>query len=687
MARKWIIDTDTKNISAIQLANDLRILGIKNNYFALKLYDPVLKGVDPHSPLLTEDLIMRIINECVINPWYFIREVARIPDQGGNGVPFIFNRGNAANIWCFLNGIQYYDVKPRQTGKTQSNIAIIDWAFLLGTTNSEFMFVNKDQGAANANLSRLKDQRDLLPKYLQFKFAYDSDTSKKVEGTNNVTSISNVNNNNKIITSPKATSKEKAENIGRGCTQPIQYFDEVEFTSFIKTIVQTSGPAYKSASTNAKRNGAIYGRIYTTTPGDLDNAPCQDAMEILEGACKWSENFYDWEPQEVSDYIDKNSTNGIVYIEYSYKQLGLDEAWFVETAKLLLNDPIMIKRELLLRRIRGSSESPFNPEDLELIQEYERSPIEELFFINKLYKLDIYEPLQRRKIYMVSVDCGTGIGEDNTAITIIDPDSEEPVAEFKSPYIGIEHAKKLIYILIKKHIPRSILAIERNHVGTAIIQGLQAMGLSNSIYSDTDKGLGEEVDDKLDKKGYLEKQAARRRLYGVYTERGSRKVMIDILFSRVRDFKQKFITKNIINDINKLVKTKAGKIEAAPGSHDDSIMSYLIGMYVLTYGKNLERYGYVRGVIKEEERNQGLIEEAIEEMEDEELKTQFKEMRRGIEEDPSEKYAQEVFKALQNMRREDKTQYNAGSNVELVDCDDDSMDAAIPYSFFDELND
>ena len=34
--------------------------------FFLKLYDPSLKGVDPHSPFLSNDQIIRIINECII---------------------------------------------------------------------------------------------------------------------------------------------------------------------------------------------------------------------------------------------------------------------------------------------------------------------------------------------------------------------------------------------------------------------------------------------------------------------------------------------------------------------------------------------------------------------------------------------------------------------------------------------
>lgn len=215
MARKFIYHLDTKNISFLQTARDLKVLGIKNNMFFLRLYDPDLRNVDPYSPFLPQETIIKIINECIINPWYFLREVARIPEQGGSGIPYQLNRANLAATWCFLNGIDHYLVIPRQIGKTQSTVAIINWAFLLGTTNSEFMFININQIQANANLKRLKDQRDLLPAYLQFKLAYNEDGTLE-KSRDNVTLLENRSNGNSIITKPSASSKEKAENIGRG---------------------------------------------------------------------------------------------------------------------------------------------------------------------------------------------------------------------------------------------------------------------------------------------------------------------------------------------------------------------------------------------------------------------------------------------------------------------------------------
>ena len=241
MARKFIYDVNTSNISFVQTAVDLKKLGIKNNMFFLKLYDPALRGVDPYDPDISNDMIVRIINECIINPWYYLREVARIPDQGNpKGVPYLLNRANLAATWCFLNGIDHYLVIPRQIGKTESTIASITWAFLFGTTNSEMMFLNITADRAYANLAKVKDQRSLLPPYLQFKIAFD-DEGKEIKGTDNTKSLKNASNGNSIVTKPSARGIESAERIGRGSSQVIQYYDEFEFISYIKTIMEAAG--------------------------------------------------------------------------------------------------------------------------------------------------------------------------------------------------------------------------------------------------------------------------------------------------------------------------------------------------------------------------------------------------------------------------------------------------------------
>ena len=69
--------------------------------------------------------------------------------------------------------------------------------------------------------------------------------------------------------------------------------DEPEFTNHIKTIVENSLSTFETASRNAKKNGALYGRCFSCTPGDLDTAMGQESQELLANTTKWTEHMYD----------------------------------------------------------------------------------------------------------------------------------------------------------------------------------------------------------------------------------------------------------------------------------------------------------------------------------------------------------------------------------------------------------
>jgi len=591
-------DTETNNLSFLQVASDLKKLGIKNNMFFLRLYDKGLQGIDPHGPItaMSNELCQRIMAECIRNPWYYLREVCRIPDQGNsNGIPYKLNRANLAATWCFVNNIDHYLTIPRQVGKTQSIIANLTWAYLFGTTNSSFAFFATSQELASENLERLKMQRELLPPYLRLRqdCVIDAILGTKDNEIDNIRKIYNPLNKNTIVTKPKASSKEAAIKLGRGNTLPITYSDETEFTDYIDEIVKASGPAFSTAAANAERNGAAYCRIFSSTPGDLDSPAGQAAQAILDKTCRWTETYYDLGPEKAKEIIASNSENGICYIEYSYKQLGLGEEWFRKLCKLVNGDPTAIKRELLLQRIRGSKDSPFSEEDLMAIQEI-RPVILEEYFIMDIYQLNVYKELNPKVPYLVGVDVATGVNNDSTAVSVVNPYTLQIDAEFRSPIMGYPDLKRFLYQMVKKYIPNCVLCIEKNHGGDAVIQDLRESVLNRNIYHSMSKELVDDNNAKMNK-GHIEREVERRRNYGVFTGTKSRALMIDLLFLTVQENKDRLTSHYVIDDILKLVR-KNGKVQAAAGEHDDSIMSYLIALYVYTYGKNLNRWGIVQGM-------------------------------------------------------------------------------------------
>lgn len=608
-------DVGTANKSFLQVAKDLKSLGIHNYYFMLEIYDYSLVNIDPCAKNLTRDQISRIMTECTRNPWYYLREVCRIPDQGGVGIPFKANRGNIAQTWLTLHGIDSWLCLPRQQGKTISFLCLLSWAYSFGTNNSTFIFINKDSNNAKENLQRLKDIIDCLPEYLRFDQILEEDENGKVKlvkAARNATSMKHPITKNRIIIKPKATSYESALSLARGLTSNVLHFDEPEFTPYIKTIIENSVSTFETAARNAKKNGAMYCRAFSCTPGDLDTSMGQEAQEVLSHTTKWSEHMYDMrydsandENNELLQYVKNNGGNGIVYIEYSYKQLGLTDEWLRNMYNKIQN-PIVVKREILLQRIRGSSDSPFDQEDIEYLASMIQPVIDEMYILEH-FRFDIYKKLERLTPYLVSIDCSTGTNGDSNAITIINPYTVRPDAEFKCPYIGETQFEKLIMELIMDHIPRACVIIERNSVGDGIIDHLLNSPIRSNLYFDKNKDLVEEnLADASNNVSMLKRQGEQKKYYGVYTNNQSREDMFAILFRRMAEFKDDFVTKNITDDIAHLVRFKSGKIAAAEGAHDDSIMSYLIGMYVWYHGNNLAAFSIIKGSREIENQNQGL---------------------------------------------------------------------------------
>ena len=341
--------------------------------------------------------------------------------------------------------------------------------------------------------------------------------------------------------------------------------------------------------------------------GDLDTKAGKSSQLLLDKTAKWSEKLYDMTPEQIEDYLNAkgDDCNRIVYIEYSYLQIGLTNEWF-KTMAAGINDNLTVRREILLQRLHGSSLSPFDQEDIESIIELQRKPIDELW-INDYYKFDIYTPLDRRKAYIIGVDCSSGTNGDNNAVTIIDPFSLEPVAEFECSFIGETKYEQLLISLIRDNLPRSVLCIERNSMGDGIVDHLLHSPISQNLYYDKNKNLMAETMSKNQTiESLLRKEASMKRYYGVYTEGNSRDQMMAILARHVNEYKEKFVTANITRDLSRLVRTPSGKVAAGSGFHDDSIMSYLIGLYVRYHGNNLEVFGINIGAPDSVLNNSGL---------------------------------------------------------------------------------
>ena len=264
-------DLGTRNKSFVEVAHQLKLKGVKNFYFMLELNDVSLINVDPFAVdkdgrvNLTRDQISRVINECAINPWYFLREVCLLPDQGGKPVHYKANRGNIAQAYLSLHSFDSWLTITRQSGKTMSFLALLEWVYSFGTTDSEFIFLNKSGDDCKKNLDRVRSLIDLLPEYMRFKYII-TEEGKTEKGKDNATFMSHPITHNSIRTTAKASTPDAAMKLGRGLTVPVIFSDETEFTDYIDVIMANAFMAFKTASDNAKRNHAFTCRAFTSTP-------------------------------------------------------------------------------------------------------------------------------------------------------------------------------------------------------------------------------------------------------------------------------------------------------------------------------------------------------------------------------------------------------------------------------------
>lgn len=161
-----IADHTTANESFLKMHEYLKEFGYTNCEFMLSLYDQGLQGVDPHavSGTLWAD---RIYAECSVNPWYFFREVLRLPAAGkASGQKFELNVLTMSLIWNIFSGMDVFVEAPRQTGKTSVLHALAVYFKMLSTEVLGDAYYPKGPQQDYAE-SDIQEISDLLPAYLK----------------------------------------------------------------------------------------------------------------------------------------------------------------------------------------------------------------------------------------------------------------------------------------------------------------------------------------------------------------------------------------------------------------------------------------------------------------------------------------------------------------------------------------
>jgi hypothetical protein len=588
---RYAIHYDTQNHTFIKVAKILQKLGVENNKFHLTIIQPELMKYDPHN--LTDDSVelkQRIAWECYHNPWYYFREMIRMPIVGTDLTRYRLDRASIANIWLFYNGIDLFCTLPRQHGKTMFALAIQSHLQFISSYRSQSLFLAKDSGLSQDHIKHLKDIKDELPDWLVDKEACD----------NNKEGLIYKSLKNECRTYIAAMDKKRAAAMGRGCTAPYIVFDEAAY--FVN--IALSYPAVKMALSEAKRQarlvGRPYGTVVITTAGKLDEPAgyyCYNSL--VSKALGYYDKLLDvGSTEQLKELVKKNSLNDMVYVTFSYLQLGKTKEWFEEQVRSTTSDdPTFIDRDLLNIWSVGSSSNPLPQELLNRIRDKEMEPLyigNENEFVIRWFipEITVKDPEFQQKPIILSMDSSEAIGQDFTALTFTDPSDLSVLATCRCNESNIVIIGKLIASFLIQF-PNMVWIFERKSTGIAILDTvlliLEAEGIDpysrifNTWYQNNDLGTI-----RSRKPGISGKD---RTHFGFVTTGNSRKVLYKSVLQTALAMNSDKIYDSVILEEIRTLTVKNGRIDHLSGCHDDQLISYLLGCYLLYYGKNLSLYG------------------------------------------------------------------------------------------------
>jgi hypothetical protein len=577
-------------------------MGIKNNKFFLALNHKELEHIDPHN--LKDDsseLKMLIADECYHNIWYFMRSVIRVPITGGHS-QFLLHRANLAMIWLYMNNIDTFITIPRQHGKTVGVLCLNAYFMYIRGYNFAFSLTTRRDDLRTNTVNILKEIRDLLPSYLIHKSVKDRENTQEI-------SYDALKNSYRTRIPP--LDEQSADGFGRGFSEASRHLDEMSYLRYNYIFFSVMMGSTIAAREHAKKNGLPYCDIYTSTAGKLDSKPGAFAYKLIANALQFYDSLYDVKnKEELDDIIIKNSNNKIIYILYSFLQLGKTMDWFKEQCALSQNDDDIIDRDLKCIWRLGSDDSLIGPTVLKKIKEYERDPlyteIHDGYTTNwYIPESEVHSPTLLRRTYVMGIDMSENIGNDFTVKTMIDPYTLKVVSITRNNYTDLlSIAMSIVEQMLK--MPKLIIIPERNSVGAAVIDiilvhlakhGVNAFyRVFNQVIHNKEDKKFKNIPTNIDSFSYGEV----RKYFGFRTmgsgnemsKANTRKLLFSkVLMKCINQCYDKMYDATLIRELGLLSLTKSGRVDHPVGDHDDTIISYLLACYFIFFGQNLDTYG------------------------------------------------------------------------------------------------
>ena len=410
----------------------------------LILFDRDLLGIDTNA-MLSKEYEIKVLQEGRVNPWFHMRECARI---NNNGVisRFEMTIQNYAFVWLYCQNFNTFLSAPRQIGKTYIILHLMAYEYAYASTDFTTLFLHYQYTRCVENKVKCLEIADIFPEFLRIHTVRNrvqkGKEIKRVEPSkkNNSKESKNEQLNNILLAVAISTQESEAAKAGRGKTARFVFFDEFNFVKYIIAAMSGVQFAHSTARDMARNSGVRYGVHYASTAGTLDTKQGREMYDTINNKLKRFDNklfamCYD----ELNEYL-KTAKMNFFFVEYGYQELGLSEDWYDERRRSISSDA-EFRCDILMEWLSSGKGSLFTQKHIDRINKYIDNSRWETFLLDNMHMIKycqssigstIEDEIRKLKVIGMGIDVASGGGgdSDNTVFFGFDMETCKPLFEY-----------------------------------------------------------------------------------------------------------------------------------------------------------------------------------------------------------------------------------------------------------------
>ena len=362
---------------------------------------------------------------------------------------------------------------------------------------------------------------------------------------------------------------------GRGTTPTILHCSEVAFWQYDEKILaglfqgvpNADGTEIILESTANGAQGQFYRMWKTAERGEGQYIPIfipwfitseyripapEDFKETLSIEDEEYQKKYDLDDDQMYWRSIKIAEGGVLKFKQEYPA-NADEAFLVSGSNVFDRDKL----------------NALEPIACESTQEFDD---DKGYFVDmREGSLEVWKYPKYDENFVVAADVALGVGNDYSAAVVLN-DAREVCAIYRNNRIDPSYFADVLFYL-SRYFNNALLCVESNTLGIATINRLKQMNYVN-IYHETKK-----ANLRDDEEGVRP---------GFRTTGSSKPAIIGHLKRAIEDEDLWIPSVVMIQELKDYIADENGKTNAAPGCHDDTVMSLAIGLEVLrTHGEKL----------------------------------------------------------------------------------------------------